>query len=135
MNSETSTATVNSETSTATVNSETSTPVTTPVTTPAETKTLAAATAELTLLNSREKESLLQVAFKSSKASTLRVLTDIANTYLVITATKKGSPTLTFKVITNNAGDAKVNTTKNLAGYTVTLSSDDVNLDSDKVSK
>ena len=71
----------------------------------------------------------------SSKASVLSVVTDVAKAYLVITATKKGSPTLTFKVTTNDAGDANVKIAKNLAGYTVSLSSDGVKLDSDKVKK
>jgi hypothetical protein len=93
------------------------------------------ATAQLTMLSSSEKENLLRVMYKSSKASTLSVSTDVANADLVITATKKGFPTLTFKLKTNDAGDANVKAAKNLAGYTVTLSSDKIKLDSDKVNK
>jgi hypothetical protein len=87
------------------------------------------------MLSSSEKENLLRVMYKSSKASTLSVSTDVANANLVITATKKGFPTLTFKLKTNDAGDANVKAAKNLAGYTVTLSSDKIKLDSDKVNK
>ena len=85
--------------------------------------------------NASEKENLLRAVYKSPKASIFKVSTNVANTALIITAIKKGSRTLIFKLTTNEAGDANVKAAKNLAGYTVTLSSNGINLDSDKVTK
>ena len=82
-----------------------------------------------------EKESLLNVTLKSTKAAIININTDIPQVNMVLTAVKKNAPALTYKVVTDNNGDAKISTSKNLAGYTVTLIAGNIKLDSDLVKK
>ena len=129
---ETKTATSQTETKTATSQTETKT-ATTSVLSAADTST--ATVLQLTSLSSSEKEDLLKVALKSNKSSTINVSVDIPKVSLVITATRKGSAPITFKVKTDAEGDAQIKTNKNLTGFTVTLSIGKVKLDSDLVRK
>lgn len=79
-----------------------------------------------------KEESQLNVALVGLKAK-IEIQTDFASSKLQLTATKKGSKTLTINVITDKEGDASINTAKNLKGFTVTLTKGKVVLDKDVV--
>jgi hypothetical protein len=79
-----------------------------------------------------KEESQLNVALVGLKAK-IEIQTDFANSKLQLTATKKGSKTLTINVLTDKEGDASINTSKNLKGFTVTLTKGNVVLDKDVV--
>jgi hypothetical protein len=51
----------------------------------------------------------------------LTVYSNVADDRLVISATKKGSKSITFRVNTNDSGDAIIITSRNLSGFTLTL--------------
>ena len=102
---------------------------------PVSADTTTATVVQLTSLTSEEKEDLLKVALKSNRSSTISIAVDIPKVNLVVTATKKGSTPITFKVKTDSEGDAQIKTKRNLAGFTVTLSIGKVKLDSDLVRK
>ena len=129
---DTKTATTQTDTKTATTQTDTET-ATTSVSVSADTTT--ATVVQLTSLTSEEKEDLLKVALKSNSSSTISIAVDIPKVNLVVTATKKGSTPITFKVKTDSEGDAQIKTKRNLAGFTVTLSIGKVKLDSDLVRK
>jgi hypothetical protein len=82
-----------------------------------------------------EKENLLNVTVKSTKSAVVNVSTDIPNIKMAVTATKAGSKPIVFNIKTNSEGDGQIKTSKNLTGYTVTLSANGVKLDSDKAIK
>ena len=82
-----------------------------------------------------EKESLLNVTLNSAKSAVVNVSTDIPSIKMVVTATKAGSKPIVFNVKTDTEGDAQIKTSKNLTGFTVTLSANGVKLDSDKAVK
>jgi hypothetical protein len=82
-----------------------------------------------------EKENILNVALKSNKSTTINITTDIPKINMVITAIKSGLKPIVFNVQTNTEGDVSLKTTKNLAGYTVTLTVGKIKLDSDLVRK
>ena len=82
-----------------------------------------------------EKESLLNVTLNSAKSAVVNVSTDIPNIKMAVTATKAGSKPIVFNIKTNSEGDGQIKTSKNLTGYTVTLSANGVKLDSDKAIK
>ena len=82
-----------------------------------------------------EKENLLNVTLNSAKSAVVSVSTDIPNIKMVVTATKTGSKPIVFNIKTNSEGDGQIKTSKNLTGYTVTLSANGVKLDSDKAIK
>ena len=129
---ETKTATSQIETKTATTQTDTKTATTS---VPVSADTTTATVVQLTSLTSKEKEDLLKVALKSNSSSTISIAVDIPKVNLVVTATKKGSTPITFKVKTDSEGDAQIKTKRNLAGFTVTLSIGKVKLDSDLVRK
>ena len=54
---------------------------------------------------------------------------------MVVTATKAGSKPIVFNIKTDTEGDVQIKTSKNLTGFTVTLSANGVKLDSDKAVK
>ena len=72
---------------------------------------------------------------KSSKSAVVNVSTDIPNIKMAVTATKAGSKPIVFNIKTNSEGDGQIKTSKNLTGYTVTLTANGVKLDSDKAIK
>jgi hypothetical protein len=86
-------------------------------------------------LNSKQKEDLLSVVYRSAKSTLITVATQTPDISLLIMATKKGAKTITFKIQTDQDGIAKVKSIKNLLGYVVTLSIGSINLDSDLVRK
>ena len=91
-----------------------------------------------TLLNSyttAEKEKLLNVTIKSTKPTVISVASDIPDIKMTVTATKAGSKSIVFNIKTNSEGDGQIKTSKNLTGYTVTLSANGIKLDSDKALK
>ena len=120
------------DTKTATTQTDTKTATTS---VPVSADTTTATVVQLTSLTSEEKEDLLKVALKSNRSSTISIAVDIPKVNLVVTATKKGSTPITFKVKTDSEGDAQIKTKRNLAGFTVTLSIGKVKLDSDLVRK
>jgi hypothetical protein len=143
------TKTVTSQTDTKTVTSQTTTKTTTP-TVQSETRTAAVTVvASISNVESRtasaanllntytatEKENLLNVTLKSTKSAVVNVSTDIPNIKMAVTATKAGSKPIVFNIKTNSEGDGQIKTSKNLTGYTVTLSANGVKLDSDKAIK
>jgi len=147
--SQTDTKTVTSQTDTKTVTSKTATKITTP-TTQSETRTAAVAVvAAISNVESRtvtasnllntytatEKENLLNVTLNSAKSAVVNVSTDIPSIKMVVTATKAGSKPIVFNIKTDTEGDAQIKTSKNLTGFTVTLSANGVKLDSDKAIK
>lgn len=79
-----------------------------------------------------KEELQLNVVLVGLKAK-IEIQTDFANSKLQLTATKKGSKTLTINVLTDKEGDASINTSKNLKGFTVTLTKGNVVLDKDVV--
>ena len=89
----------------------------------------------LNTYTSTEKESLLNVTLKSTKSAVVNVSSDIPNIKMAVTATKAGSKPIVFNIKTNSEGDGQIKTSKNLTGYTVTLSANGVKLDSDKAVK
>ena len=68
-------------------------------------------------------------------AEAINVSKGLASINLIVTATKKGQKSITFKVTTDSEGDAVVKTNKNLNGHTVTLALGKTKLDSDLVRK
>jgi hypothetical protein len=147
--SDTKTATTQTDTKTATTTTATKTTTTT-TTTQSETRTAAVAVvAAISNVESRtvtasnllntytatEKESLLNVTLNSAKSAVVNVSTDIPNIKMVVTATKAGSKPIVFNIKTNSEGDGQIKTSKNLTGFTVTLSANGVKLDSDKAIK
>ena len=129
---DTKTATTQTDTKTATTQTDSKTATTS---VPVSADTTTATVVQLTSLASEEKEDLLKVALKSNRSSTISIAVDIPKVNLVVTATKKGSTPITFKVKTDSEGDAQIKTKRNLAGFTVTLSIGKVKLDSDLVRK
>ncbi len=129
---DTKTATTQTDTKTATTQTDTETATTS---VPVSADTTTATVVQLTSLTSEDKEDLLKVALKSNSSSTISIAVDIPKVNLVVTATKKGSTSITFKVKTDSEGDAQIKTKRNLAGFTVTLSIGKVKLDSDLVRK
>ena len=99
-----------------------------------ETRTIIAANL-LNTYSATEKESLLNVTLNSAKSAVVNVSTDIPDIKMVVTATKSGSKPIVFNIKTNSEGDGQIKTSKNLTGFTVTLSANGVKLDSDKAIK
>ena len=153
---DTKTATTQNDTKTATTQNDTKTATTqtatktTTTTTQSETRTAAVAVvAAISNVESRtvtasnllktytatERESLLNVTLNSAKSAVVNVSTDIPSIKMVVTATKAGSKPIVFNVKTDTEGDAQIKTSKNLTGFTVTLSANGVKLDSDKAVK
>jgi hypothetical protein len=153
---DTKTATTQADTKTATTQTDTKTATTTTATktttttTQSETRTAAVAVvAAISNVESRtvtasnllntytatEKENLLNVTLNSAKSAVVNVSTDIPSIKMVVTATKAGSKPIVFNIKTDTEGDAQIKTSKNLTGYTVTLSANGVKLDSDKAIK
>jgi hypothetical protein len=95
----------------------------------------ASAASLLNTYTATEKESLLNVTVKSTKSAVVNVSTDIPNIKMAVTATKAGSKPIVFNIKTNSEGDGQIKTSKNLTGYTVTLTANGVKLDSDKAIK
>jgi hypothetical protein len=151
--SQTDTRTVSSQTDTRTVSSQTDTRTVTPKTEAvplSETRTAQIAevaaisnTTErvvaivelIKTFDSTEKEQTLEVSYQSKKSSVIDVDLAAPGIPVVITATKKGSPTITLKSTTDSAGDAQIKTTKNLEGYSVTLTVNKTKIDTDVVKK
>jgi hypothetical protein len=79
-----------------------------------------------------KEESQLNIAMVGLR-SKIAIETDFANSKLLLTASKKGSKTITINVKTDKEGDAAVSTTRNLKGFTVTLTKGKVVLDKDVV--
>ncbi len=79
-----------------------------------------------------KEESQLNIAMLGTR-SKIEIETDFANSKLVLTASKKGSKTLVINIKTDKEGDAAVSTTRNLKGFTVTLTKGKVVLDKDVV--
>ena len=75
------------------------------------------------------------MTLNSAKSAVVNVSTDIPSIKMVVTATKAGSKPIVFNVKTDTKGDAQIKTSKNLTGFTVTLSANGVKLDSDKAVK
>ena len=147
---DTKTVTTQSDTKTVTSQTDTNTATSVPAGAQSETRTAAiAAVSAITNTESRtataasllntysaeEKESLLVVTFKSTKSAVIKVSTDIPRVNITLTAIKKNSAPVTFKVKTNSEGDAQIKTSRNLSGYTVTLIAGKVKLDSDLVKR
>jgi hypothetical protein len=99
-----------------------------------ESRTVSAANL-LNTYTATEKEKFLNVALNSTKSALVNVSTDIPNIKMAVTATKAGSKPIVFNIKTNSEGDSQIKTSKNLTGYTVTLSANGVKLDSDKAIK
>ena len=142
--SQTDTRTVTSQTDTRTVTtkteaasrSETRTAQVAEVTSISNTKERTVAAVELIkTFDSAEKEQSLNVTYKSKKSSVIAVDLAVPGIQVVVTATKKGSPTITLKSTTDDEGDAQIKTTKNLEGYSVTLTINKTKIDTDIVKK
>ena len=143
------TRTVTSQTDTKTVTSQTVTKTTTPII-QSETRTAqvaevvsisnskertVAAVELIKTFDSAEKERTLDVTYKSTKSTVIDVDLAVPGIPVVVTATKKGSPTITLKSTTDAEGDARIKTTKNLQGYSVTLTVNKTKIDTDVVKK
>jgi hypothetical protein len=148
------TATITTTTTTpetATITTTTTTPetatITTPTTTPDSTNSIAPQTLSikvsipdslaveqaLAVLKALDKESQLVTKIEKSKRTSVSINTEFSNSLIQFTAVKKGSKTISFAVLTNENGDAKLNMKRNLSGFTVSLKAGTVTLDKDKV--
>jgi hypothetical protein len=145
---DTKTATTQADTKTATT--QTATKTTTTTTTQSETRTAqvaevvsisnskertVAAVELIQTFDSAEKERALDITYKSKKSTVIDVDLAVPGIPVVVTATKKGSPTITLKSTTDAEGDAQIKTTKNLEGYSVTLTVNKTKIDTDVVKK
>jgi hypothetical protein len=130
------TRTVTTDTRTVNVRTETSTAVitqeTVTITSVQDTTTINSVVANLSAV---EKEEQLQIALKSSKSAVISISTEFAGAPLKVTATRKGYKSITINVKTDLDGDAQLNTSRNLRGFTVVLSIGKVKLDTDIVRK
>ena len=137
------TTTVTSDTRTATVDtrtvnviSDTSTSISTKetvtVSSVQDTQTINAVVASL---SAKEKEEQLQVALKNNKTALINVSTEFAGAPLKITATRQGYKSITINLRTDLDGNAQLNSSRNLRGFTVVLSIGKVKLDTDLVRK
>ena len=152
--SDTKTATTQADTKTATTQADTKTATTTAATktttTQSETRTAqvaevvsisnskertVAAVELIQTFDSAEKERALDITYKSKKSTVIDVDLAVPGIPVVVTATKKGSPTITLKSTTDTDGDAQIKTTKNLEGYSVTLTVNKTKIDTDVVKK
>jgi hypothetical protein len=79
-----------------------------------------------------KEEQQLKVAMVGIKAK-IAITTDFLNTRLVLTAIKKGFTPVVIAFKTNMEGDAKLATSRNLRGYTVSLTKGKTLLDKDVV--
>ena len=137
-----------SDTKTATT--QTATKTTTTTTTQSETRTAqvaevvsisnskertVAAVELIKTFDSAEKERALDITYKSTKSTVIDVDLAVPGIPVVVTATNKGSPTITLKSTTDAEGDAQIKTTKNLQGYSVTLTVNKTKIDTDVVKK
>ena len=123
-------------TSTNTNQSETRTAQIAKVASISNVKERTAATVDLIkTFNSIEKENSLDVTFNSKKSSVIVVDLGVPGIPVVITATKKGSPTITLKSTTDADGDTQIKTNKNLDGYSVTLKVNKTKIDTDIVKR
>jgi predicted PilT family ATPase len=86
-------------------------------------------------LSSNEKEEQLQIDQTSNKTSVINVSTEFAGAPLKITATRKGYKSITITLTTDLDGNAQLNSSRNLRGFTVVLSIGKVKLDTDVVRK
>jgi hypothetical protein len=148
------TATITTTTTTpetATITTTTTTPetatITTPTTTPDSTNSIAPQTLSikvsipdslaveqaLAVMKALDKESQLVTKIEKSKKTSVSINTEFSNSLIQFTAVKKGSKTISFAVLTNENGDAKLNMKRNLSGFTVSLKAGTVTLDKDKV--
>jgi len=84
-------------------------------------------------LGALKKELQLVTKIISNNKSSVSINTEFANSLLQVTASKKGSRTITLVVFTNDKGDAKLNIKRSLSGYTVSLKAGAVTLDKDRV--
>jgi hypothetical protein len=150
---QTDTRTVTSQTDTRTVTSQTDTRTfTTKTESSFQSETRTAQIAEVALISnskertvaaveliktfdSAEKEQALNVTYKSKKSSVIDLDLAVPGIPVVVTATKKGSPTITLKSTTDADGDAQIKTTKNLEGYSVALTVNKTKIDTDVVKK
>ena len=137
------TTTVTSDTRTATVDtrtvnviSDTSTSISTKetvtVSSVQDTQTINAVVASL---SAKEKEEQLQVALRNNKTALINVSTEFAGAPLKITATRQGYKSITINLRTDLDGNAQLNSSRNLRGFTVVLSIGKVKLDTDLVRK
>jgi hypothetical protein len=148
------TATITTTTTTpetATITTTTTAPetatITTPTTTPDSTNSIAPQTLSikvsipdslaveqaLAVMKALDKESQLVTKIEKSKKTSVSINTEFSNSLIQFTAVKKGSKTISFAVLTNENGDAKLNMKRNLSGFTVSLKAGTVTLDKDKV--
>ena len=75
------------------------------------------------------------MTLKSTKSAVISVTSDVPDIKMIVTATKQGSKPIVFNIKTNSEGDGQIKTSRNLTGFTVTLSANGVKLDSDKAFK
>ena len=136
---------------TATITTTTTAPetatITTPTTTPDSTNSIAPQTLSikvsipdslaveqaLAVMKALDKESQLVTKIEKSKKTSVSINTEFSNSLIQFTAVKKGAKTISFAVLTNENGDAKLNMKRNLSGFTVSLKAGTVTLDKDKV--
>jgi hypothetical protein len=137
------TTTVTSDTRTATVDtrtvnviSDTSTLVsvkeTVTISSVQDTKTINSVVASLTI---QEREDQLQIALRNNRSALINISTEFAGAPLKITATRKGYKSITITLTTDLDGNAQLNSSRNLRGFTVVLSIGKVKLDTDVVRK
>ena len=112
-----------SETSTATptptpMRSETSTATPSPTPTPKSTSSADSVEDEG---YEEDPTATLGVTRQSNGKYKLLIISNVAEDRLVITATRKGFRSITYRVNTNDSGDASIITSRNLSGFTLTL--------------
>lgn len=130
------TRTVTTDTRTVNVISDTSTSSsikeTVTISSVQDTKTINSVVASLTI---QEREEQLQIALRNNRTALINISTEFADAPLKITATRKGFKSITINLSTDLDGNAQLNSSRNLRGFTVVLSIGKVKLDTDVVRK
>jgi hypothetical protein len=132
----TDTGTVTTDTGTVSTKVDTSTTIsireTVTISSIQDTQTINSVVASLSV---NEKEEQLQIDLRGNKSTLINVSTEFAGAPLKITATRQGYKSITINLRTDLDGNAQLNSSRNLRGFTVVLSIGKVKLDTDLVRK
>jgi hypothetical protein len=80
-----------------------------------------------------DSEANLTAKKDSAGRTTFTVSSNLAEETVIITATKKGSKSIKYSIKTDESGQAKLRTTRNLSGFTLTLKFENEILDTVKI--
>ena len=78
------------------------------------------------------KENLLNVKLVSTRSAVINISSYIPNIKMVVMASKPGWKPIIFQIKTDNDGNSKIRTKRNLSDFSVTLAANGLKLDTDK---